>query len=243
DAQQADTVVFVHVNVVRPDRYEILPDQMVVVRAGRIAVIRPAGFGAVSAGARRVEAQGRYLVPGLIELNGRIPHPKDVYGWEDALLAYLARGVTGVRGHRTHSSQTGLQRRIEAGKTLGPRLFLMEAPTGRPADLEADPRGPDDWVGDWPARPMGMTAYEFLYTLTAGAAAALGDTTGSGTIEVGRETDLVLLEANPFEDVAAAFTRPAGVLVRGRWLSRAELEDAIEARARETVLDYYSALD
>src|SRR5690606_39889380 len=129
--------------------------------------------------------------------------------------------------------QTGLQRRIEAGKTLGPRLFLMEAPTGTPADLEEGPRGPDDWVGDWPARPMGMTAYEFLYTLTAGAAAALGDTTGSGTIEVGREANLVFLEANPFEGVAAAFARPAGEMVRGRWLARGELDEAIAACARD----------
>jgi imidazolonepropionase-like amidohydrolase len=121
-AQRADTVVFVNVNVVLTDRYEILPDQMVVVQAGRIAEIKPAGAGAAPAGARLVEAQGRYLVPGLIELNGRIPHPKDVYGREDALLAYLARGVTGVRGHRTHSSQAELQRRIEEGKLLGPRL-------------------------------------------------------------------------------------------------------------------------
>ena len=242
-AQQADTVVFVNVNVVLADRYEILPDQMVVVHAGRIAEIRPTGSGAAPAGARRVEAQGRYLAPGLIELNGRIPHPKDVYGREDALLAYLARGVTGVRGHRTHSSQTELQSRIEAGKMLGPRLFLTEAPNGTPADPEGGPRGPDDWVGDWAARPMGMTAYEFLYTLTAGAAAALGDTTGSGTIEVGREANLVLLEANPFEGVAAAFARPAGVMVRGRWLSRAELEEAIEARARDLVHDHYGALD
>src|SRR5690606_34701706 len=139
--------------------------------------------------------------------------------------------------------QTGLQRRIEAGKMLGPRLFLMEAPTGTPADLKEGPHGPDDWVGDWPARPMGMTAYELLYTLTAGAAVALADTTGSGTIEVGREANLVLLEANPFEGVAAAFARPAGVMVRGRWLSRAELEEAIEARAMDLVRDHYSALD
>ena len=76
-AQQADTVVFVNVNVVLADRYEILPDQMVVVHAGRIAEIRPTGSGAAPAGARRDEAQGRYLAPCLIELNGSIPHQND----------------------------------------------------------------------------------------------------------------------------------------------------------------------
>jgi imidazolonepropionase-like amidohydrolase len=44
-----------------------------------------------------------------------------------------------------------------------------------------------------------------------------------GTVAVGNRADLVLLEANPLQSVAN-LTRRAGVMVRGRWVSSAEIE-------------------
>lgn len=57
-----------------------------------------------------------------------------------------------------------------------------------------------------------------------------------GTVQAGNRADLVLLDANPLLDVAN-LARRAGVMVRGRWLSAAELERGLEeiaARNRRT---------
>jgi imidazolonepropionase-like amidohydrolase len=47
-----------------------------------------------------------------------------------------------------------------------------------------------------------------------------------GTIAVGNRADLVLLDANPLQSVAN-LTKRAGVMVRGRWVSSAEIEKGL----------------
>jgi imidazolonepropionase-like amidohydrolase len=52
----------------------------------------------------------------------------------------------------------------------------------------------------------------------------------AGTIEVGKRADLVLLAANPLDDVRNART-PVGVMARGRWFPAVQL-DTMLARVR-----------
>jgi len=47
-----------------------------------------------------------------------------------------------------------------------------------------------------------------------------------GTIAPGQRADLVLLQSNPLEDLANLTDR-AGVMVRGRWISRAEIDEGL----------------
>lgn len=79
----------------------------------------------------------------------------------------------------------------------------------------------------------GLTPFEALASATT-APAAFFETAAWGTIEPGRAADLVLLRANPLEDITNSRTIE-GVMVRGRWLDRAELDAglaAIEAKYR-----------
>jgi len=69
----------------------------------------------------------------------------------------------------------------------------------------------------------GLTPYQALSAGTRNVAAFLGTLTQTGTIEVGKRADLVLLTGNPLADVRHT-ARPAGVMVRGRWVSRAALD-------------------
>ena len=73
----------------------------------------------------------------------------------------------------------------------------------------------------------GLTPFEALATGTT-APAAFFDTADWGAIEPGRAADLVLLGANPLEDIANIRT-VEGVMVRGRWLDRAELDAGLAA--------------
>jgi imidazolonepropionase-like amidohydrolase len=75
---------------------------------------------------------------------------------------------------------------------------------------------------------VGLTPYEALRTSTTVPYEYLGEAREAGTIEVGKRTDLVLVEANPLEDIAAA-SRIVGVMMRGRWIAK----DAIDGRMRK----------
>lgn len=70
---------------------------------------------------------------------------------------------------------------------------------------------------------VGMTPFQALRTSTTIPYEYLGEARESGTIEIGKRTDLLLVEANPLENVAAAASI-AGVLMRGRWIGREEID-------------------
>ena len=68
----------------------------------------------------------------------------------------------------------------------------------------------------------GLTPFEALATGTRNVARFIGTPQDFGTVEVGRRADLILLEANPLQDVANA-QRRVGVMLNGRWLPEIEL--------------------
>lgn len=75
----------------------------------------------------------------------------------------------------------------------------------------------------------GLTPYEALATGTTAPAEFFG-TVDWGAIAPGRDADVVLLEADPLADIANT-RRIAGVMVRGRWVDRAEIDAGLAAIA------------
>lgn len=69
----------------------------------------------------------------------------------------------------------------------------------------------------------GISAYETLKSGTANPAQFFGQTGEYGTIVEGASADLILLEANPLDDIAN-MRKNAGVMVRGQWLSKEEID-------------------
>ena len=81
-------------------------------------------------------------------------------------------------------------------------------------------------------RAAGMSPYEILVTGTRNVGAYFQRQDAFGTIAVGRRADLLLVDANPLADIAS-LQRLSGVMVRGRWVPREEIQAglrAIEAR-------------
>lgn len=77
---------------------------------------------------------------------------------------------------------------------------------------------------------IGLTPYQALRAATVDAYDYLGESAGAGTIEVGKRSDLILVEHNPLQDVKAA-GQIRGVLLRGRWLGKDELDAKMKALA------------
>ncbi len=69
----------------------------------------------------------------------------------------------------------------------------------------------------------GMTPYEVLETGTRRVAEYYDATDDFGSVDVGHRADLLLLNANPIEDIDNVAKR-AGVMANGRWFPEAEIQ-------------------
>ena len=69
----------------------------------------------------------------------------------------------------------------------------------------------------------GMTPWQILHSGTVAVAEHFGTQAETGTIAAGKRADLILLDANPLDDITA-IGRVAGVMVNGRWLAQADIE-------------------
>jgi len=76
----------------------------------------------------------------------------------------------------------------------------------------------------------GLTPYQILASATRVVGEHLKATDTFGTVTTGARADLLLLEANPREDLGA-LARRAGVMVRGRWLPEEEIQRGLAALA------------
>jgi len=76
----------------------------------------------------------------------------------------------------------------------------------------------------------GLSPYEALRAATSGAAEFMGAPKEWGVVAIGARADLLLLEANPLEDVRNAAQR-VGVMVRGKWFEQAALQAQLDELA------------
>ncbi len=130
-------VAFLHASVIPMDEERVLRDQTVIVASGKIVEIAPASSVKVPAGALRVDARGRYLIPALCDMHVHLlgepwnmmlrPEArlagKDI-PYESFLFPYLANGVTTVQELMATPDEIALRGRIERGELAGPRLIL-----------------------------------------------------------------------------------------------------------------------
>jgi imidazolonepropionase-like amidohydrolase len=72
----------------------------------------------------------------------------------------------------------------------------------------------------------GLTPYQALKSGTANVGTYFGTQASVGTVAAGKRADLVLLDANPLTDIGNS-SRIAGVMVNGRWLSKADIDSRL----------------
>jgi imidazolonepropionase-like amidohydrolase len=118
-------IAFVGANVLPMDRDRVLENHTVIIRNGVIAEITPAARAKVPEGALRIDAKGKYLMPGLAEMHGHLPSANQgEQQAQNVLTLFVANGVTTVRGMQGSANQPALRDRIAKGELLGPTLYL-----------------------------------------------------------------------------------------------------------------------
>ncbi len=134
-ASAQDDVAITRVTIVDVERGRLVPDQTVLIAAGRIAAVEPAERAHVPAGVRTIDGREKFLIPGLLDMHVHLTASGKTT--EVELPLFIANGVTGVRvmgADRPNPNPAvtpGLdahrawQRQIEAGTLVGPRLLSL----------------------------------------------------------------------------------------------------------------------
>jgi hypothetical protein len=118
---QADpTIVFSHATVIDVEQGSPLAGMTVVVANGRITAVGTDGSVTPPAGARVVDATGKFLIPGLWDMHIHAAFP----GFDALFLPLLvANGVTGVREmYSTLAWVDSARARVRRGDFPGPRM-------------------------------------------------------------------------------------------------------------------------
>jgi len=118
-------VAFVNANVLPMDSERVLENQAVIIEDGRIVAIGSADEIGPEQGTDVIDADDMYLVPGLTEMHGHLPDPRQSdIDIKNLLFLYVSNGVTTVRGMQGDASQFRLRDQISHGLLVGPQLYL-----------------------------------------------------------------------------------------------------------------------
>lgn len=113
----AGPVAIVNANVFDADTGRSVPGSTVVIEGNRIKAVGKDGRVKIPAGAERIDARGRALLPGLADMHIHMSAGDGVQ--------HLAAGVTTVRDLANDTeSLLAMKRRIDAGEELGPRIHM-----------------------------------------------------------------------------------------------------------------------
>ena len=119
------TFAFVDVTVLPMDRERVLTGQTVIVRDGRIAAVGPSASVRVPADAQRIDATGKFLMPGLAEMHAHVLGPQQPAELNrDLMFLYVANGVTTIRAMLGAPNQLVLREQLKKGEVLGPTMFV-----------------------------------------------------------------------------------------------------------------------
>ena len=120
EAQAQGELVFTRVSVIDATDSTPRADQTVVIRGNRIVRVGPSRAVKPPAGARSVDGQGKFLVPGFWDMH---VHTAIVSG-RDLLALYVVNGVTGVRDMAGDwPTLTAWRGDIRRGRLIGPRII------------------------------------------------------------------------------------------------------------------------
>lgn len=120
----AQTVAFTNVNVIPMDKERVLENQTVLVKDGLIVEIGKKVK--IPKDAQIIEAKGKYLIPGLVDMHTHLLSDGDDYPdsiAEDELKVMIANGVTTIRFMIGTKEQLVLREKSAKGEIIAPTIY------------------------------------------------------------------------------------------------------------------------
>lgn len=123
--QPSRTVAFIDVNVIPMDKERLLPHQTVIVRNGVIAEIGDVRRVKVPAGAHRIDATDKFLIPGLSDMHVHLFSDDELPDSmaEDEFKVMIAHGVTTIRLMIGTPEHIGLRSKSASEQILAPTIY------------------------------------------------------------------------------------------------------------------------
>lgn len=197
--------------------------------------------GRIPEAVRRTREAGTWNVPtlSLVEHLASPESPESMIAWPE--MRYMPQAVRDgwVRSKREYAARDDFQpeatqRLVDVRRQLLKALHDGGAPIALGSDAPQFFNVPGFSIHH-EMRMMqdaGLTPFEVLVTGTRNPAVYFGTPDAFGTVEPGRRADLILLDANPLEDLGNV-QRRVGVMVRGQWLPEDEIQSRLEQIAAE----------
>lgn len=216
----------------------------VVIAAGKIEEIAPAGSAAIPGYLSLAECTGAFVAPGLVDMHTHLPSDNVLQLTGLFLLLHLAHGVTTVRdaGDLDGTAVPAARRGFEAGLFVGPRIAAAMAFIGR-----GRPRWPNTVTlhspDDAPAiarqlRQSGADCMKLYENLEPADIAALERAaTEQGLTTLGHVPSRLGIEEAGLRDAQHFFgVAPPGSLLRDHVLDRTAYYAAVGAIRLEEVV-------
>jgi imidazolonepropionase-like amidohydrolase len=157
-----DTAVVALTHVLLLDGTGAAPaaDRTIVIRAGRVAEVGPAGQVRIPDGAQTMDLNGHTVIPGLVGMHDHLFYTaaggRAVQMSYTGPRLYLASGVTTIRtaGSRSTYAEINLRDAIGRGKVPGPRIhltapYITGAEGGGSMDVVTSPQEVRRFVAYW----------------------------------------------------------------------------------------------
>ena len=181
----------------------VVRNATVIIDDGRIAAVGPSEEVPVPADARRVNGEGKWLMPALADMHvhlandrmvrlfaGRPDLPAGMVDPADLLTPYVANGVLQVMDMAAMSEAVGMRADVEAGRLRGPHIALAAmvdgSPPSWPIGMSRVAATPAD--GRQVVRDIKAEGYDFVK-----AYSNLGLETFSAIVDEAGEQDLKVL--------------------------------------------------
>ena len=122
-AQGRGALAVVNANVLPMDSDTLLAGQTVLIRDGIIQQVGPSSSVRIPPGTTRIEAGGKYLMPGLADMHVHMVGPRQFQ--EELLKMYVVTGVTTILNMRGTPDHLVLRADIRAGRVFGPDMYTV----------------------------------------------------------------------------------------------------------------------
>lgn len=120
----ASAIALMNVNVIPMTREHVLADQVVLIQDGKITGLGPAASLRLPHSVRRIDGEGKFVIPALAEMHAHIPGgdaPEAEI--ERVLFLYVANGIGTIRGMLGHPRHLALRDRARSGAIVSPWIY------------------------------------------------------------------------------------------------------------------------